>query len=253
MIALFTRTKRRDGLINVRFGLPVIVPCPAIGVKAIDLTHTLSVNIPTWDGGCGFNLTITRDYDEFAAPDLFRVQKIICGAGSGTHMDAPAHVVSGAATIDELGLDVLLSDCVVIDVSAEADETYMVAPTVVEQFEREHGQISPQSFVIFYTGWDKYWEDKTKYRNNYVFPSVQPSTAKMLLERNIAGIGIDTLSCDRGDQGFPVHRVILGAGKYLVENIANAKELPPTGGRILVLPLKLKHGTEAPVRLIAFV
>jgi len=64
-------------------------------------------------------------------------------------MDAPAHVVSGAATIDELGLDVLLSDCVVIDVSAEADETYRVAPTVVEQFEREHGQISPQSFVIF--------------------------------------------------------------------------------------------------------
>jgi len=75
----------------------------------------------------------------------------------------------------------------------------------------------------------------------------------MLLERSIAGIGIDTLSCDRGDQGFPVHRVILGAGKYLVENIANAKELPPTGGRILVLPLKLKHGTEAPVRLVAFV
>jgi kynurenine formamidase len=168
-------------------------------------------------------------------------------------MDAPAHVVSGAATIDKLGLDVLLSDCVVIDVSAEADETYMVAPTVVEQFEREHGQIAPQSFVIFYTGWDKYWEDKTKYRNNYVFPSVQLSTAKMLLERSITGIGIDTLSCDRGDQGFPVHRVILGAGKYLVENIANAKELPPTGSRILVLPLKLKHGTEAPVRLVAFV
>jgi kynurenine formamidase len=75
----------------------------------------------------------------------------------------------------------------------------------------------------------------------------------MLLQRSIAGIGIDTLSCDRGDQGFPVHRIILGAGKYLVENIANAKELPPTGGRILVLPLKLEHGTEAPVRLVAFV
>jgi hypothetical protein len=28
--------------------LPVIAACPAIGAKAIDLTHTLSVNIPTW-------------------------------------------------------------------------------------------------------------------------------------------------------------------------------------------------------------
>jgi kynurenine formamidase len=57
----------------------------------------------------------------------------------------------------------------------------------------------------------------------------------------------------RGGEDFPVHRAILGAGKYLVENVANAKELPPTGARIFVMPMKIKDGTEAPIRLVALV
>ena len=75
----------------------------------------------------------------------------------------------------------------------------------------------------------------------------------MLLERGITGIGTDTLSVDTGLQEFPVHRAVLGAGKYLVENIANAKQLPATGAKILILPMKIKDGTEAPIRLIALV
>ena len=221
--------------------------------KVIDLTHALSRDIPTWDGGCGFDLLISRDYKNGADPDLFRVQKMTCGAGSGTHMDAPAHVVPGGLTIDKLDLKDLVSNCVVIDVSDEADENYMVLPVVLEKFEKEHGEIAPQSFVIFYTGWDKNWEIGKKYHNNHVFPSVHLSTARILLERSIVGIGIDTLSCDRGDNGFPVHEAILGAGKYLVENIANANKLPPIGARILALPMNLIDGTEAPVRVIALV
>ena len=221
--------------------------------RIIDLTHALSETIPTWDGGCGFDLAIAKDYKDYAAPDLFRVQKITCGAGSGTHIDAPAHVVPGGITVDKLELKDLVSDCVVIDVSAEANDNYMVMPFALEQFENEHGEIAPQSFVIFYTGWDKNWEFKEKYHNDHMFPGVHLATAEMLLERSIVGIGIDTLSCDRGDRGFPVHKAILGAGKYLVENIANAKELPPIGARVLALPMKLTGGTEAPLRLIAFV
>lgn len=222
-------------------------------MKLIDLTHTLSGEIPTWDGSCGFELATIKDYKDFTEPDLFRVQKITCGAGSGTHMDAPAHVVLGGVTIDQLDLNNFFGDCVLIDVSAQADENYVIAPRVVDEFEKEHGRIQSRSFVIFYTGWDKYWENTDKYRNGFLFPSVHVSTAEMLLQRDIAGIGTDTLSCDRGDQGFPVHQAILGAGKYLVENIANARELPPTGAKILVLPLKIRHGTEAPVRLVALV
>jgi kynurenine formamidase len=95
------------------------------------------------------------------------------------------------------------------------------------------------------------WDNKEKYRNNLQFPSIHEDTAKLLLERNIAGLGVDTLSADTGKNGFPVHRAILSAGKYLVENIANANTLPSVGAKICVLPIKIKEGTEAPVRLLA--
>ena len=219
--------------------------------KTIDLTHTLLPSIPSWDGSCGFDLSIDTDYKDCTVPDLFRTQKIKMNAGMGTHMDAPAHCIAGAKTIESLELSELVTDCVVIDVSHEADDNYLVMPSVIERFEKQYGEIKSNSFVIFYTGWDKYWKTKKKYRNNHVFPSVHISTAELLLKRNIVGIGIDTLSADTGKNGFPVHRTILGASKYLVENIANAKLLPPTGAKIFVLPIKIKDATEAPIRLVA--
>lgn len=221
--------------------------------KIVDLTHELSAEIPTWDGSCGFELAIDTDYKDCTPPDLFRTQKIKCGAGIGTHMDAPAHIKEEGLTIDELKLEDLITDCVVIDVSSVVDENYIIMPEAVENFEKEHGEIKPNSFVIFYTGWDKYWDEKEKYINNHKFPSVDESTALFLLKRKIVGLGIDTLSADTGEAGFPVHRAILGRDKYLVENIANAKELPATGAKSFVLPIKIKDSTEAPVRLIALV
>lgn len=222
-------------------------------IKPIDLTHTLSATTPFWDGSCGFTLSINGDYTECTPPDLFRTQKIQMNAGIGTHMDAPAHCIPGARTIESLNLEELIVDCVVIHLRDSVDENYLIMPSSIEEFEKEYGKIPAHSFVIFYTGWEKYWNDQDKYINNHNFPAVDVSTAKLLLERDIAGLGIDTLSPDTGKNGFGVHQAILGAGKYLVENIANAKLLPPTGAKIAVLPMKIEGGTEAPIRLVGFI
>ena len=168
-------------------------------------------------------------------------------------MDAPAHCFPGAKTIDMLALDQLAVDCVVIKVDDVADEKYVVGVDIVEEFEKEHGKIQPNTFVIVYTGWDAHWGTPEKYRNGLQFPSVHEETAKLLVERGIAGLGTDTLSADAGGKDFPVHRVVLGAGKYLVENAAHAKELPPVGAKVCVLPMKIQGGTEAPIRLVAWV
>lgn len=221
--------------------------------KVIDLTHTLHPDVPSFDGGCGFQLSVSWDYKDSTEPNLFRVQKIEIRAGMGTHMDAPAHVIPGGKTIEALELDDLVTDCVVIRTDHETAEDYVIMPDVVEAFEKEHGMIAPNTFVIFYTGWERFWDTPEKYNNNHKAPSVHVTTAELLLKRNIAGIGIDTLSADSGANDFPVHRVVLGAGKYLVENIANAKLLPPTGAKSLVLPMKINDGTEAPVRMVAII
>jgi len=220
--------------------------------SVIDLTHTLSPDVPYWDGSCGFELAIDTDYKDCAPPDLFRSQKIKSNAGIGTHMDAPAHCFPDGKTIEALAMDDLVTNCVVIRV-CDASENHIIMPDAVEDFEKEYGKIRPNTFVIFYTGWEKHWSAPGKYINGHVFPSVAESTAQLLLERNIAGLGIDTLSADTGARGFPVHRAILGAGKYLVENIANADKVPATGAKTCVLPMKMQGGTEAPVRLVALI
>lgn len=216
----------------------------------VDLTHTLSPDIPGWDSGCGFQHKIELDYSDCTTDVKFRVQSLQMLAGMGTHMDAPVHCIPDAASIADIRLESLITPCRVIDVSARADAQYSMSVDDIKQFENEYGIIPKGSFVIVYTGWDQWWHEPEKYRNNLIFPCISRQAAEELLSRNIAGIGIDTLSPDCGNSNFPVHQAILSAGKYIVENIANARQMNSTGDYSLALPIKIQGGTEAPVRLI---
>lgn len=217
--------------------------------KWIDLTHELSEGIPTWEGESGFHVS-THLYEDPSRECQFAVQTIDMFAGIGTHMDAPAHCIPEGKTIDQIPLQSLISPCVVIDVSKKAHEDYSIDMQDLHDFESGHGKIHKGTFVIFHTGWEKYWSQPVRYRNNHRFPCVSKDVAEYLVTRDISGLGIDTLSPDRGDEGFPVHQVVLGAGKYIVENIANALQMPPTGGYLCVMPIKISGGTEAPIRLV---
>lgn len=221
----------------------------------IDLTHELKPNTPTWDGASGFELLVTSDFKDYTPPDMFKTQEIKCNAGIGTHIDAPAHAVLGGRTVEELTLAELSAECIVIDVSLEAheNENYVILPRTLEKYEKGHGEIPTASFVLFYTGWDKYWNTPEKYHNNHKFPSMDVTTAEALRLRGVAGVGIDTLSFDTGANGFPVHRALLGADRYLVENIANARLLPLTGAHVIIMPMKIEGATEAPVRMIGLI
>lgn len=221
--------------------------------KAIDLTHTLSSAVPTWNGSCGFEHRVTLDYAECTTAAKFRVQKLEMHAGIGTHIDAPSHCIEGGKCVADLDLNDLIAPCVMIDVSKKASEGYTVDIEDLKIFEAQHGRIANGSFVIVYTGWERYWPDPEKYRCEYHYPSLSTAFALALIERKVVGVGIDTLSPDRPDTDFPVHQVFLGAGKYIVENIAHAHLLPPVSAYALVLPIKIDAGTEAPVRMIGLV
>jgi kynurenine formamidase len=85
------------------------------------------------------------------------------------------------------------------------------------------------------------------------FPGFGPDSAKLLVERNVAGIGIDTLSIDFGaSKDFQAHRIVLGANKYQIENLANLDALPPTGATVFVGVLPVRGGSQAQARIVAF-
>lgn len=221
--------------------------------KCIDLTHPLTPNTPSWDNSCGFNHTTLLDYTDCTTQAEFKVQSISMPAGIGTHMDAPAHCDPSGKTIDAIPLHDCLAPCVVIDVSKQADEVYQCSVQDILDFEQQMQPIQPGDFVIIYTGWGRHWSSPEQYRNNLQFPSVSKEAAQLLVERDIIALGIDTLGPDTAESGYPVHQIILGSGKYLVENVANADLLPPFGSTVLVAPLYIFGGTEAPIRLIGFI
>ena len=224
-----------------------------MNLRFVDLTYALNKNIPHWHDGCGFNNKITLDYSECDSDVKFRVQYLDMFAGIGTHMDAPSHCKINGTSIADIPLTDLIRPCIVINVENKAHESYQCSVEDIELFEQQYGQIDQGIFVIIHTGWGKYWNITNKYRNNLLFPSVSIDAAKLLLSRNIVGIGIDTLSPDIDDSGFPVHKIMLENDKYSIENIANSDQLPAIGAYIIALPIKISDGTEAPIRLVGLV
>jgi kynurenine formamidase len=221
--------------------------------KTVDLTHTLSPKAPTWSGSCGFQDRVIVDY-----PEACRVQAIEMNAGTGTHLDAPSHFIPGAKSIAELPLEDFMAPLCVIDVSHKAHADYYLSTQDLIDFEKRYGKIPADSWVIGCTGWDRYWQDPQRYRNadaegQMHFPGFSPEAAEYLLERRIKGLGIDSLSPDCLDLSFPVHYLILGAGKSIAENLSHCQNLPPLGAYGLFLPIKTENGTEAVMRACALI
>lgn len=219
----------------------------------IDLTHTLNSSISTWNGGCGFDHTVHIDYHDCKGQDIFRVMKIIMHAGIGTHMDAPSHCIPGGKTIADFNLNDLIFPCIVIDLSQKMHARYSVSQEDIINFEKIYGTITKNSCVLIRTGWETWWNTPLKYHNNHVFPSLSLSAAHLLVDRQVAALGIDTLSPDRPEDGFAVHRLFLGNGNILIENVAHLDSMPAVNGFVMIAPLKIEQGTESPIRLIGLV
>lgn len=221
--------------------------------KLIDLTQTIEVGIPDWDGCCGFQMHNTMDYDAGA-----RAQEFKAPNGIGTHMDAPSHFVMDSTDIAGIGLERLVCPGVVIDVSHQTNQDYAIIIDDIIEFENKHGDVPDGAIVIGYSGWCVKWNSPNEYRNEdkhgvMHYPKFSVASIEYLLKRNINGIAVDTLSPDGSDYNFPVHHKLLGAGKFIIENLNVPQALPTTGFTIVALPIKIKGATEAPCRVIAFI
>ncbi len=223
----------------------------------VDLTHPLDENTVFWPGGIPFKKTMLADY-----PQGYRMFKFEMAENVGTHIDAPAHFVEGKPTIDQIPLRQLIGPAVVVDVAEKAgrDPDYQLTKGDLLAWERRNGKIPPGAIVVMRTGWGKRAGDLARYRNMdeqkvMHFPGFSKESAEFLAkEREISGIGIDTLSLDPGNSTeFPVHKVMLGASKFQIENLANLEQLPERGAVIFALPINVRDGTQAEARVVALV
>jgi kynurenine formamidase len=219
--------------------------------RVIDLSHSIDQQVPLWSDADQFELSTLLTYDQCTISTKFCVQGIKMPCGTGTHIDAPAHVDPKGLTVDQISLKQLIVPLVVIDFITQ-DAMRQLSVEDVEAHEKKYGIIESDSLVVIKTGWSRYWHNVKQYRNQYQFPSVLKEAAQFLLERNVVALGIDTLSPDGADDTFPVHNLFLGSGKYLLENLSIPVTISSVGLMACVMPLKIKGATEAPCRVFAF-
>jgi kynurenine formamidase len=228
--------------------------------KVVDLTHPLNDDSPNWEGTVESPFQ-TRELGNIER-DGYYSRIFSTQEHYGTHMDAPAHFAAAAWTIDQIPAERLVRPLVVMDVrgQASANSDYAVSVEDVKAWEMQYGTISPGSVVIAYTGWDRWWNEQKRFRNQQGdglthYPGYSLEAAQFLVQsREVVGLGIDTMSVDIGATAeYPVHLFTSKLGIYHLENVANLASLPAAGATIVVAPIKLENGSGGPVRLFALV
>jgi kynurenine formamidase len=241
------------------------------GLKVVDLTHTLDpdfpvIVLPPEFGQCArFRVEEVSRYDHRGPGWYWR--NFSCGEHTGTHFDAPIHWISGRdlpdATVDAIPAEAFVRPVSVIDCSREsaADEDFLMTPEFIRDWESEHGAIQPESWVLMRTDWSK--RRGAGYLNlredGAHSPGPSPDAVRYLVEeRNIAGFGTETVGTDAGQAAhlsppYPAHYILHGAGRYGLQCLANLDQLPATGAVLICPPLKIKHGSGSPLRVLALV
>ena len=220
-----------------------------------DLTHTITPEFPVFPGDPQLVIEPLRTYEEHG----YYANKLTFGEHIGTHMDAPAHFVEGAAFSNELPVEQFFAPLAIIDVSerAAADPNTQVMPDDVTAWEDEHGPLPAGALVIMYSGWESRLSDPPSFINmgddGMHFPGFHPDATGFLVEeRDITGIGVDTLSLDFGaSKDFGTHLTLLSAGKYGLENVAALANVPRTGGVVIVGGPKVTVGSGGQSRVMA--
>ncbi len=223
------------------------------GVRIIDLTQPLGAATPPWPGGRGLEAEVGESFETGGSAYHRRLS---LDEHLGTHIDAPAHFARDGIRVEAIPVDQLVRPAVVVDVreAAAADRDLHIPAATFEGFEAEHGTIQPGTAVLVLTGWDKLRGDDPRYVTDLHFPGLATDAARLLVDREVAGIGIDTLGIDPGNEDtFPVHQITLPAGMWHLEGLVALDELPPTGAWIVVGAARIEAASGAPARVIALV
>ncbi|MDQ6819644.1 MAG: cyclase family protein [Actinomycetota bacterium] len=240
-------------------------------VEVVELTQPLSESTPVIKLPPPFANTPGLSREEISHYDdrgpAWAWYTLTIGEHVGTHLDAPIHWVTGKDGDDVASIPPtkLVGPACVVDKTAETEQDpgYLLTAADLEGWEAEHGRMPDGAWVLLRTGWGVRAQDEAAFLNvgdsGPVTPGPDVAASKWLAhERQISGFGVETVGIDAGAAGgmdppFPVHNLLLGAGRLGLTQLANLDRLPPTGALIVVAPLRLVGGTGSPSRVLAFV
>ena len=177
--------------------------------------------------------------------DGFRTANLSLCTHAGTHIDAPAHAVSGGLTLDMMPPETFWGLALLADVRHAAGREIEISDLAPHA-----KKLAEADFLLLRTGWEHKFGTEEYLAG---FPTLSPTAARFALALGVRGFGFDTISADRVEsEECPIHKTLLGAGALIIENLRGMDALPAGETfRLAALPMPLAGADGAPARVMA--
>jgi arylformamidase len=209
-------------------------------MEIYDVSVPLSSATPTFPGDPGIEI---KQWKDLANGDAANVSLIRFGLHSGTHVDAPAHFIEGAARVEDLPLESLIGEAEVVEAAEHIrviDENFIAANC-----------IRGSQRILFKTRNSSFWNSPEEgFRLDYTY--IDSTAAARLVASGIKLVGIDYLSIEGpGTEKYETHHILLSNNIVILEGV-DLRRVPPGSYELICLPLKIAEGKGdgAPARTI---
>lgn len=198
----------------------------------IDLSHSIYDGMPCYPGDPEVNLEQVRQIGK----DRVNVTQIVLGSHTGTHLDAPSHMIENGNSLDKTDLSCFFGTAIKMSLSRYTEY-----------------DLSTFSYdgVILETGWSAHFNNPTRYFSNER-PSIPTSLSQALADTGIKFFGCDLPSVDRsGARDKIIHCVFLKKNIIIYENLTNLDKLPEgVPFTFIGFPLNIYGIDGSPVRAV---
>ena len=213
-------------------------------MKIIDLTHTISEDMPVYPGTEPPILRQANTYEK----DGFKETLLSIYSHTGTHVDPPAHLFADRTTLDALPIEQFAGKALVITCT-HLSEGQAITMEEIQAAGLQHAEEA--NFLLFHTGWDQRWGTEGYFGD---YPCIDNAVIDFILRTGKKGIGFDVIGMDPiADTNLTLHKKLFRYHDIInIENLCNLDKCGKDLFWFFALPLKWKNADGAPLRAVAF-
>jgi len=201
--------------------------------------------------------------------EFLSLEMVYSSVHSGTHLDYSFHYGSrsegkDSKTAEEIPLDWCYQQGVKITLTHKTPEEIITAEDIEKALGKINYELKAKDIVLLYTGCDRFF-GKKEYFSQY--PGIDVSAIDYLLDKGINIFGVDTMGIDRPYKFmikdflenkdpsalWPSHFYGRKREFIHIERLANLKELPDYGFKVVCFPVKIRKTGAAWARVVAII
>lgn len=202
-------------------------------MKLYDISMSISHDMPVYKNKEDKrpHLRIRQDFSSGSAFET----RVEMDSHTGTHLDAPLHMLEDGRTIETLDLASVMTKCKVLDLTACQD--------AVTRNDLASQDIQAGDFILLKTR-------NSEYEGfDFAFVFLDKTGAEYLQQQGIVGVGIDALGIERSQPGHETHKILLNSGIIILEGL-RLKDVAPGEYFLCAAPLNIAGAEAAPVRAV---